>query len=296
MSSDDRLCSACGEVDHAPGCPERPSFASLYRSENLYAGMVHKKLVADDDTEDELSKMYVAAVFLGDPAKDVVRDLITRLRVASKRADDAESRLEEREGDMHLRVRGEYDATIADCWRIKVAELEREVERLTAERNTARADVIETLKSCLESGRENVAGLEEIGSVETAKIRRWAIICVEEALECVQLDDRTVRDMAKIESAALPLVTLLTAEVERLRRAGDQLALDTAYYGGIGIPESDPSCNACDELLDDRGHHRATCSLQAWYALRGGSAVEAVRTYLATRDNGPRVTFDEEDG
>lgn len=34
--------------------------------------------------------------------------------------------LDEREGDMHMRIRQGYDKTVADCWRAKVAEVERE--------------------------------------------------------------------------------------------------------------------------------------------------------------------------
>lgn len=79
----------------------------------------------------------------------------------------------------------------------------------------------------------------------------------------------------------------LRAEVERLRAAGDKLALDVAYYGGLGMEHN--NCNACDELIDADHPHRPGCSLIAWYALRGGSPEEAVRTYLATRDDGPRV-------
>lgn len=41
-----------------------------------------------------------------------------------------EARLEEREADIHARIRAGYDQTVADCWRAKVAELEAENERL----------------------------------------------------------------------------------------------------------------------------------------------------------------------
>jgi hypothetical protein len=41
-------------------------------------------------------------------------------------------RVGEREQDMHIRIRGEYDKTIADCWRAKVAELEAELAEARA--------------------------------------------------------------------------------------------------------------------------------------------------------------------
>ena len=54
---------------------------------------------------------------------------------------DITARVEEREADMHARIRGEYDKTIADCWRQKVAELEEELakERERADKAEARA-------------------------------------------------------------------------------------------------------------------------------------------------------------
>ena len=43
--------------------------------------------------------------------------------------------LDETEHAMHMRVRGEYDRTIADSWRAKVAEVEQRAERAEAERD-----------------------------------------------------------------------------------------------------------------------------------------------------------------
>lgn len=51
-----------------------------------------------------------------------INDLELRLVEALDRAEKAEAALEEREGDMHLRIRAEYDATVADAWK---AENER---------------------------------------------------------------------------------------------------------------------------------------------------------------------------
>lgn len=44
------------------------------------------------------------------------------------------SALEEREADMHRRIRAGYDKTVADCWRARLAEVE-------AERDAARAEL-----------------------------------------------------------------------------------------------------------------------------------------------------------
>lgn len=53
-----------------------------------------------------------------------------------RQRDEALDRLNEREADMHARIRAGYDATIADAWRAKVAEVE-------AERDKAQAAVID---------------------------------------------------------------------------------------------------------------------------------------------------------
>lgn len=46
-----------------------------------------------------------------------------------KLASEMESSLQEREFDVHIRVRKSYDKTIADAWRAKVAELEADRDR-----------------------------------------------------------------------------------------------------------------------------------------------------------------------
>lgn len=48
-----------------------------------------------------------------------------KLSQMTERAEAAELAFEEREGDMHIRIRQGYDKTVADCWRAKVAELEK---------------------------------------------------------------------------------------------------------------------------------------------------------------------------
>lgn len=45
---------------------------------------------------------------------------------------EAEAALDEREGDIHARIRAGYDTTVADSWRAKVAEIEMERDALKA--------------------------------------------------------------------------------------------------------------------------------------------------------------------
>ena len=47
--------------------------------------------------------------------------------------------LDEREADMHMRIRAGYDKTVADAWRAEVEKRDAEIARLTAELGAARA-------------------------------------------------------------------------------------------------------------------------------------------------------------
>ena len=47
--------------------------------------------------------------------------------------------LDEREADMHMRIRAGYDKTVADAWRAEVAKRDAEIARLTADLAAARA-------------------------------------------------------------------------------------------------------------------------------------------------------------
>lgn len=71
-----------------------------------------------------------------------------RLLCALDDLDTLAAALDEREAAMHMRVRGEYDRTIADAWRAKLAEAEAERDaigeasnRLKLERDTLAAEV-----------------------------------------------------------------------------------------------------------------------------------------------------------
>jgi chromosome segregation ATPase len=58
--------------------------------------------------------------------------------------DKARKALDEREGDMHLRIRAGYDKAVADSWRAKVAEVEKERDeaRAALENLTVHAKII----------------------------------------------------------------------------------------------------------------------------------------------------------
>lgn len=64
--------------------------------------------------------------------KRVLSEKDIQIATLTAERDEAREALEEREGDMHMRIRAGYDKTVADLWRAKVAEVE-------AERDEARA-------------------------------------------------------------------------------------------------------------------------------------------------------------
>lgn len=66
--------------------------------------------------------------------------MLDELRELRARVAELEAKLEEREADMHMRIRADYDRTVADCWRAKVAEQERELVAARAIVAMVRAD------------------------------------------------------------------------------------------------------------------------------------------------------------
>lgn len=69
------------------------------------------------------------------------KDAVSAARFAAMNAWDAQAadlqearaKLEEREADMHARIRAGYDRTVADAWRAKVADVEAERDAQAAE-------------------------------------------------------------------------------------------------------------------------------------------------------------------
>lgn len=69
----------------------------------------------------------------------LVDEVVAAVRRLKTDLDETRKALDEREGDMHMRIRAGYDRTIADSWRAKAAETERERDAARAERDLAKA-------------------------------------------------------------------------------------------------------------------------------------------------------------
>lgn len=82
----------------------------------------------------------------GDSPGEQIRDTLAALDAEREKAarlererDELAAKLDEREGDMHARIRAEYDRTIADAWRAANA-------RMADERDTLAAALVEVRK------------------------------------------------------------------------------------------------------------------------------------------------------
>ncbi len=71
--------------------------------------------------------------------------------------------LEEREADMHDRIRKGYDKTVADCWRAKVAEVEGNALRRVHELRSALIAVVNavTTADCSHEVRRRVQSIAD---------------------------------------------------------------------------------------------------------------------------------------
>ncbi len=124
--------------------------------------------------------------------------------------------LEEREQTMHIRIRGEYDKTVADCWKIAIAKVEAERDaalseigplaqkwgRTEFERDQARQDVA-VLREALENIAEPLGStndgmrraiIEDVQATARAALAQCVQIFREQRLERLDELVETIRD------------------------------------------------------------------------------------------------------
>jgi DNA repair exonuclease SbcCD ATPase subunit len=83
----------------------------------------------------------------------------------TKERDEARAALEEREGDMHVRIREGYDRTVADSWRAHCAKIEAERDEARAAlewqaaATKARSESQERLAQEVKEAREEITAL-----------------------------------------------------------------------------------------------------------------------------------------
>lgn len=176
------------------------------------------------------------------PASRSVSDLLAEVsRLTTERnealaeCDRLRVALDEREGDMHVRIRAGYDKTVADSWRA-------EVERLTRERDNERRCVgIE--RNLARSAEERVAKLTRDRDEARAELLRVTTECVSElTAKCIVDANKSLR-----------------AELDRERGGWDALVtLGDDYARRRSVVETWEQCRAkseelahCDYLLRD---------------------------------------------
>ena len=132
----------------ATGGPREGMLALIQRAEGAEAQLAALRRERDD-ARLQLRELEaeVAADLDGSQAAQAVVDAQAGERAALDRAEAAEARvmeltqgrdealkaLDEREGDMHARIRAGYDHTVADMWRAKVAEVEARAAAVEAQ-------------------------------------------------------------------------------------------------------------------------------------------------------------------
>ena len=77
---------------------------------------------------DEAARRNIQSICLTHNLTPTLLDRLSALR----------ERVTEREHAMHMRIRAEYDKTIADCWRVKITDVEAERDALRAENEKLR--------------------------------------------------------------------------------------------------------------------------------------------------------------
>lgn len=142
-------------------------------------------------------------------ALDAEREKAARLE---RERDTLAAKLDEREGDMHARIRAEYDRTIADAWRAANARMADERDTLAA----ALAEVRDAGRASLAAGqRQAERGADRLGH----------------ALSALPADLAAARDARVVaealEGEAEPLAALVFERLCQLRfapRTVDELA------------------------------------------------------------------------
>lgn len=169
-------------------------------------------------------------------------DLIEAVKRAVKERDDLRQQLEaaqkaltEREGDMHMRIRADYDKTIADAWRAKVAELKESLAHVASERNAAIAEA-KRLQSAAEGYQVDANGYRKQAEAASAAYDA-ANIRADERNEQVKKAHRFLIKSTEECDDALAEVARLKAELiaeenaakAMMKGANENLALANAH-------------------------------------------------------------------
>ncbi len=142
------------------------------------------------------------------------------LTPALEELDSLRARLQEREHDMHMRIRLGYDQTVADCWKEHCAKIEAERDALQAQVAGKEKELIDYIE---EAGNAHIKDLDRLrGDVEEA--RTFAKACLQQSrvVSCVycghQYPDGTPQSQSDLLTAHIKVCDkhpLRVVEAER---------------------------------------------------------------------------------
>lgn len=124
---------------------------------------------------------------------------------------------EEREADMHARIRAGYDKTVADAWRAEVAKRDAEIARLTAELAAAREaaqrdrDVAQAMAKAAHEAEEQLAAARAVPAEVEAAIDGFEAMVT--AL-VTSMTGRAADDAASVDAARNTLRTAIARAID----------------------------------------------------------------------------------
>lgn len=214
---------------------------------------IHRLTALRCDCDEESGRHAPTCVVMVREQNVAMAAEIARLRAAA----------EEREADMHARIRAGYDKTVADAWRAEVAKRDAEIARLTAELDVARAEVncgqdgpCAKAPGCArhwqERNRELVAELAAARAV-TVDVCRY-LDCSESDLLAV------VTSLYETRARAISDATAAHGTVGGLLAAGEERESRAWSEKGKAPPGSCPFCASRISMVQRDGYFIARCS------------------------------------
>ena len=159
----ERMANAATPGPWRAGRPDMATIVDGVESKWIYDALGEYMAVASGWGERPWHEVIANAEFIA-RARELVPALAAALRAAHEENARLREALEEREGDMHLRIRAGYDKTVADSWRQEntrlrealgelVAAMERYENEAEGDAPQSHLDMMARVRSALAGGK-----------------------------------------------------------------------------------------------------------------------------------------------